>query len=121
MATGPVIAFYLLTTGFVCCNVISNNVNVATLNRARDDNNDVSGIDMFDDGYCRRCICRLRDCPQGLFGRCLIGGPLCCCCMPQNYPCLNMDEYMRAPTGSEADSLEALEEGLEDIGRMEKK
>ena len=79
----------------------------------------VNGNTNTDGGICRRCMCKLNGCPEAVFSRCLSAGSLCCCCLPGNHPCLELEEFEESHESS--DTLEALEEGIEDIGQLEKK
>ena len=71
---------------------------------------------------CKKCLCRVGGGCDGVDGPyqnvvCASYGPMCCCCMPGRFPCHDMAGLLQYP---DDDSLGALEEGLEDIGRLER-
>lgn len=84
--------------------------------------NSPGGATDYDDQMCRRCICKLNGCPDVVSERCLSADGLCCCCLPGNHPCLDMKTFADEVTdGNSDDTLEDLEQGLENIGQLEKK
>jgi hypothetical protein len=97
-------------------NIRGGNANDVTLDNHDDDMN---GNTHTDDGLCRRCMCKVNGCPEAIYSRCISAGSLCCCCLPGNHPCLELQEFEEVH--ETAGTLEALEEGIEDIGQLEKK